>query len=71
MSILNKTNYCDCGGRKDTRRQWCTECYNLLTMLEREEFAQNLAELRAVIALLQKRLAARRRQDAEADGLPQ
>jgi hypothetical protein len=65
MSILNKSVHCDCGAKKDTRRQWCRDCYDLLSPFERDEFAQRLSNLRQIIGVLQKRITERRQRAAE------
>lgn len=45
MSVLNKSDDCDCGSAKDWRKQWCEECFSCLTKTERRLWTYHVTEL--------------------------
>lgn len=59
MSILNKSATCDCGAGKQWNRQWCEDCFECLTLHERNLWIRHVAELARVAEALQRKISDR------------
>jgi hypothetical protein len=58
--VLNFSDTCSCGRRKDVRLQWCEHCFGLLPANRKSYFVATVERLRRYIASLEAILVKRR-----------